>query len=175
MFSAYGQAATPERIAIYAETIGDAAPHHLAEALRDAMREVGDYPPGPGTIRRHILAIRRERPGDPMPIAPPPDAPRIGPGTAPAGALFSGLEGRVERSYQRVIERARAIRAELALPDTLDARLYSLGAAEAELHYVEPRGSCRCFPRCGEDFERRLSAARLEAAARLRADGFLAP
>ena len=88
--------------------------------------------------------------------------------------MIEAFEGRVEHSYQRVVARARELRQSLALPDTLDARLYTLGRAESELHYVEPPGACQCWPRCNrEEHERKLSATRRAAESRLRIAGFL--
>ena len=168
MFSAYGQQPTPERIALYVETVGDFAAPVLLEALRDAMREAGEYPPGPGTVRRHALAVAKLRPGDPVELPAGDHFPRLGPGKAPLGALFDGLEGRVERNYRRVIERAREIVRERKLPASLDARLWSLGEAERELKFVE--SPCRCEPRrCGPEFwvslanQRRLAGIRCGA------------
>lgn len=177
MFVTYGQQATPERIAMYHETIGpNASPSHLEEAIRDAMRESSDYPPGPGTIRRHLLAVARLRPGDPIEM-PREVGPRIGAGAAPVGALFSGLERRVERSYQPVIARSREVRAERGLPDTLDARLYSLGVAERDVSFVDhPHAACQCKSvrfSC-RDLDARLYFQRSAAEARLRNAGLLA-
>lgn len=169
MFSAYGQQPTPERIALYVETVGDFAGPVLLEALRDAMREAGEYPPGPGTVRRHALAVAKLRPGDPVEHPPGDPFPRLGPGAAPLGELFSGLERRVERNYQRVIARAREIVRERRLPASLDARLWSLGEAERELNFADT--PCRCFPPCGPEFrvslanQRRLAGIRCGAIA----------
>jgi hypothetical protein len=149
MFAVYGQQATAERIALYADTVGEhfAVPV-LLDGIRDAMREAGDFPPGPGTVRRCVLAAAKMRPGDPVQLPEPRDnTPRLGPGAQPTGALFSRMERRVERSYQRVIERAKEIVAERKLPITLDSRLWSLGEAERELNFIES-SPCRCSTPC---------------------------
>lgn len=160
MFDSYGQVATPSRIDSYLDVIGNVPLDALEGGLRDAMREVGDYPPGPGTVRRHALAVGRLRPGDPVELPPEIEHPRIGPGDAPIGALFSGLERRVERSYQRVIARAREIAAERRLPWTLDVRIWALGEAERDLHFVES-SPCRCVTPCDKrSLERSLAEQR---------------
>lgn len=161
MFDSYGQVPTPSRLDTYADVLGNMPLGALAEGIRDAMREVGDYPPGPGTIRRHALAVAKMRPGDPVELPAPVDNfPRLGPGTAPVGALFSGLERRVERSYQRVMARAREIASERSLPWTLDVRLWALGEAEADLNFVES-SPCRCATPCSKgELERSLTEQR---------------
>lgn len=164
MFDAYGQTPTPSRIDSYLEVVGGLPLDALAEGMRDAMREAGEYPPGPGTVRRHALAVGRMRPGDPVETPRDTSAPRIGPGDAPLGALFDGFERRVERSYRRVIERAREIVRERRLPVNLDSRLWSLGEAEAELNFIE--SPCRCDPRCGPSFWLSLAAQRRAAGIR---------
>lgn len=164
MFDAYGQTPTPSRVDAYLEVVGGVPLEALEPAIRDAMREAGDYPPGPGTIRRHALATAQMRPGDPEPHHAGDTFPRIGPGDAPIGALFSGLERRVERNYQRVIARAREIVRERRLPASLDARIWSLGEAERELGWIDT--PCACWPRCGPELDRRLEVQRHAAGVR---------
>lgn len=174
MFDAYQQSATPSRIDTYLDVIGDLPVRVIEEAIREAMRTADGFPPGPGTIRRQALAIAGMRPGDPVEM-PRDVGPRIGPGAAPAGSLLSGIEARVERNYARVIARSREIRSERKLPDSLDARLYSLGVAESELHYADSPYACRCAPRCDMGaLDRSLAEQRENAEARLRRAGYLA-
>jgi hypothetical protein len=177
MFDAYGQVATPSRIDAYLEVVGNVPMPALREGVRDAMRESKDFPPGPGTIRRCALASAGMRPGDPMEM--PRDAgPRIGAGD-PVPALISGIERRVARDYATVFQRASQIRTELKLPDTLDARLWSLGRAEVDTDYHEPPYACQCVDGngnrkpCGPAFAASLDRTRREAGERLRAAGYL--
>jgi hypothetical protein len=168
MFASYGQSPTPERVALYAETVGNLPMSAVETGIRDAMREVGEFPPGPGTVRRCALAAARMRPGDPVEL-PREGGFRLGAGAQPVGALLSGLERRVAPNYRNVIDRARELRHEHHLPPTLDARLWSLGEAERELGYREPPHSCNCYPtRCGRQLEASLERVRAEAGERLR-------
>lgn len=163
MFDSYGQTPTGSRIASYIEVVGHLPIEALREGIRDAQREVGDYPPGPGTIRRHTLAVARMRPGDPSPLfAAPNTTPRLGSGSV--GDVMAGLEGRVERNYRRVIERAKEIQRERRLPASLDSRLWSLGEAERELDFRE--AACACQPRCRADFWASLEEQRRQAGVR---------
>jgi len=52
MFDAYGQTANPSRIDSYLDVIGEFPLWALQHGIREAMREAGDFPPGPGTVRR---------------------------------------------------------------------------------------------------------------------------
>jgi len=158
MFASYGLTATPERCALYAETVGEFTAEQLRAGIRDAMREVREFPPGPGTVRRCVLAVARMRPGDPVEM-PLDLGPRLGPGASPAAALVSGLERRVCHTYAEVVARAAVIRAARRLPDTLDARLWSLGEAEVELGYVDTP--------IDQALERSLRAMRAECGRRL--------
>lgn len=165
MFDSFGIEPTPSRIDMYLDTIGEHVPSEAFRlGLRDAMREAGDFPPGPGTVRRHCLANAGMRPGDPL-ETPRENGPRVGAGAQPVGQLLSGIESRVSRNYARVVARAREIRTERALPDTLDARLYSLGVAESELHFIDPVQDA--------EHERKLAETRTAVEGRLRAAGFL--
>lgn len=174
MFVTYGQEPKPERVAMYVETLGPCSASHLGEAIRDAMRETpGNFAPGPGTVMQHLRAIRRTRAGDPqLPETPRDTGPRLGAGD-PTPALFSGIEARVERNYANVIRRAAEIRAQHALPETLDARLWSLGKAEIELGWRDQPYACRCNPPCGTRLDRDLKQQRDESERRLREAGYL--
>ena len=67
MFDAYGQAPSPSRIDVYLDVIGNYQGEPLREGIRDAMREAGDFPPGPGTVRRCAIAAFRTARPDPVP------------------------------------------------------------------------------------------------------------
>lgn len=54
MFDAYGQEATASRIAFYEEAIGEVEPALLEEAVKKAALESKNFPPGPGTIAKHL-------------------------------------------------------------------------------------------------------------------------
>lgn len=173
MFDAYGQVPSPSRIDIYLEVVGNLPIASFTEGIRDAMRESTDFPPGPGTVRRCVLASANMRPGDPpLPELPHEAGPRIGAGDS-LPALVSGLERRVERNYANVIRRAAEIRVERKLSDTLDARLWSLGQAESETGYREGQYDCRCVDRqgrcrkCGPNFEASIAQQRANAGRRL--------
>ena len=81
MFSGYGQAVTPERVAMYTEVIGDVSPERLRKAVSAAMRNTtGGFPPAPGDIvceLRHSAASPGRRPrGIPAPEQPKPGSER---------------------------------------------------------------------------------------------------
>jgi hypothetical protein len=84
----------------------------------------------------------------------------------------------VSRDYATVITRARELRSGRKLPDTLDARLWSLGEAEREVGYREAPYACQCVDHlgrrkpCGPGFEASLALIRREAARKLQAAGY---
>lgn len=70
-----GQPWTPSRIAEYlallppATTVGE-----LREGRRDAMRESGDFPPGPGSVAKAVSALRRRREEEPAVLRLPAES-----------------------------------------------------------------------------------------------------
>ena len=131
MFGAYNQPCSPERLAMYVEVIGEPDPAALREAIRDAMRESGDFAPGPGTVKRHLAAVTRTRPGDPQQTYPV--APRVGQIAAGAitGALVANAAARTP-GMQAIFKRAREIRAAGLVPPDLWGRFASEVMAELE-------------------------------------------
>lgn len=155
MFLTYGVEPTTTRVALYVDLLDESTDTQLADAIRDAMRETPtEYPPGPGTVLRHLRAVMRSRPGDPP--SPADTSKRLGSGKPlPLLPLFDGLAKRVEHNYSRVVKRAREIREERKLPATMAAQLWSLGEAEHELNYIDPVRN--------DALERSLAAHRIEA------------
>lgn len=61
MFEAFGIEASGSRLDLYLEVLGDPAPDVLHDAVVRALREGGDFPPAPGVLHQHVLAIARLR------------------------------------------------------------------------------------------------------------------
>ncbi len=134
MFAAYNQPCPPERLAMYAEVLGTPEPEALEEAIRYAMRESGDFAPGPGTIHRNLRAVTRSRPGDPVgdwQFAGQRNERALPSGQA-AAQLMDGLARRTP-SMTEVFKRAKEIRAAGLVPPDIWGRFASEVMAELEM------------------------------------------
>lgn len=134
MFAAYNQPCSPERLAMYVEVIGSPDPSALREAIRDAMAESGEFAPGPGTVKRHLRAVTRTRPGDPE--SPPGGRQSDGQRGLPAGQAIGRIMAGAARRTQGMVpvfRRAREIRAAGLVPPDLWGRFASEVMAELEL------------------------------------------
>lgn len=99
MFDAYGQSPTPSRLETYCDVIGEHLPTSaVLVGIRDAMREAGDYPPGPGSVRKAALAAARLRAGDPPPPIDLPQEAGRRDGWRPLAALLTAHAPQNQRS-----------------------------------------------------------------------------
>lgn len=61
MFEAFGIEPSASRIDIYLEVLGDPDPMLLHDAVVQAIRDGGDFPPAAGVLHQHLEALRRAR------------------------------------------------------------------------------------------------------------------
>jgi hypothetical protein len=94
MITTYGQEATEDRLRGYLEVVAEIPVPSLARAIKSAMRNARDYPPGPGEI---VAAW------DWQAAHPAPSAERIDPGRRIGpGEMRAQLGSGIDRFEQRV-------------------------------------------------------------------------
>ncbi len=78
MFSGYGQAVNPERVAIYLQVLGEVTPERLKRAVEAAIRNTrGGFPPGPGDVAAELQHLGVP-PSQSILRLPPPEMPEPG-------------------------------------------------------------------------------------------------
>lgn len=96
MFEAFGIEPSASRLDLYLEVLGTVDADTLHDAVIDALREGGDFPPSPGALRKHVDANRRARPST---------APRI---SAKAGGPSPNEQRVLRELHRRLSERPRS-------------------------------------------------------------------
>lgn len=61
MFEAFGIEPSGSRLDLYLEVLGDPDPETLHDAVVQAIREGGDFPPSAGVLHQNVLAVQRSR------------------------------------------------------------------------------------------------------------------